>query len=117
MENDLEGGMSGLNITLPLVIRLSSVGTLLCISLQTKSDLEGGMSGLNITLAQLMFCLVPYLNSKASLKERSMLLLFFQTCLSSEASKGMVTCSARCFTSGKDTLFMKNMQTFSHNMF
>jgi hypothetical protein len=31
--------------THPLIIRLSSVGTLLCTSLQTRRDFEGGISG------------------------------------------------------------------------
>jgi len=36
----------------PLEMRLSSVGTLLCINLQQKKDLEGGMSKHHIVLAQ-----------------------------------------------------------------
>jgi len=35
----------------PLIERLSSVGSLLCSSLQTFIDLEGGTSGDQITLA------------------------------------------------------------------
>jgi len=40
----------------PLIIKFSSVGTLLCINLQTKSDLAGGMSLLHMNFAQ---CYVP----------------------------------------------------------
>jgi len=35
----------------PLILRISSVGNLSCISVHTKKDFEGGISGLRIVLA------------------------------------------------------------------
>jgi len=39
----------------PLVMRVSLVGTLLCINLHTRKDLEGGMSGPHKDFAQCIF--------------------------------------------------------------
>jgi hypothetical protein len=39
-------------IAQPLVIKFSSVGTLLCISLQANKDFDGGIEGFQINLAQ-----------------------------------------------------------------
>jgi len=53
-------------------------------------------------LGPITFWSVPYLNKKASLKERSPILLFIQTSLSSINSIRMVTCSTKCFNSRKE---------------
>jgi len=62
----------------PLSVKLSSVGNLLCMSLQVINDFEGGMSAHQASFAHWMFWLGPYLNLKASFKVRSPDVLPFQ---------------------------------------
>jgi len=58
------------------------------MSLHVNKDFEGGISGHHRVFSQEIFCLVPYLNEKVYLRERSLVEHLFQTNLSSLGSLG-----------------------------